>query len=73
MTTSKQQDPQVDTAPAGELFEVLTEAPNGHRTVHRLRAKDRTTAEKQVSANLDGRKVLGTAVAGAGLGSGDAA
>jgi hypothetical protein len=73
MATSKQQnDRQLDVAGAGELFEVLTEASNGHRTVHRFRAKDRATAEKQVSDEAAGR-VIGAAVAGAGLGSGDAA
>ena len=71
---SKQQDPQVDLIPTGELFEVLTEAPNGHRTVHRFRAKDRAAAEKRVRDELDpGKTVVGAAVAGAGLGSGDAA
>ncbi len=77
MATKQQQqqnDGQLEVAGAGEVFEVLTEAPNGHRTVHRFRAKDRATAEKQVRDDLDGgQQVVGAAVAGAGLGSGDAA
>ncbi len=75
MATKQQQqnDGQLEVAGAGEVFEVLTEAPNGHRTVHRFRAKDRATAEKQVSADLGAGQVVGAAVAGAGLGSGDAA
>jgi hypothetical protein len=32
------EEPQSETVPAEPLFEVLAEAPNGHRTVHRVRA-----------------------------------
>jgi hypothetical protein len=65
-------DRQTQTSDDGEWFEVLAEQPNGHRTVHRLRAKDRGAAEKAVTPDLaDGTQVLGVAVAGAGLGSGD--
>ncbi len=72
MATSKQQaDPQVDTTTGGQLIEVLTEAPNGHRTVVRGYYKDRAAAEKQVSDNLESGQIVGAAVAGAGLGSGD--
>ncbi|SFU04650.1 hypothetical protein SAMN05660657_05059 [Geodermatophilus amargosae] len=67
-------DPQVETSgeAAGDLYEVLAEQPNGHRTVHRLRAADRGAAERAVVGDLaDGTRVLGVAVAGVGLGSGD--
>ncbi|WP_100498319.1 hypothetical protein [Geodermatophilus chilensis] len=65
-------DRQTQTDESGEVFEVLTEAPNGHRTVHRVRAKDRAAAVKAVTPDLaDGTQVLGVAVGGAGLGSGD--
>jgi hypothetical protein len=66
-------DRQIETAPAhAELYEVLTVAPSGFRTVHRLRAKDRGTAEAEVTESLvEGHSVLGAAKAGCGLGSGD--
>ncbi len=70
---SKQTDAQLDTATTGQVFEVLSEAPNGHRTVHRFRAKDRAAAEKQVADDLEQGQVIGAAAAGTGLGSGDAA
>jgi hypothetical protein len=75
MATKQQQqnDAQLEVAGGGEVFEVLSEAPNGHRTVRRVRAKDRAAAEKQVAADLAAGQVIGTSVAGAGLGSGDAA
>lgn len=64
-------DPQTDTTSTGETFEVLTQAPNGHRTVHRTRAKDRSAAEQAISDTLDGGvRVLGVSAAGCGLGSG---
>jgi len=64
-------DPQTDTNATGQHFEVLTQAPNGHRTVHRVTAKDRGAAERAISDTLDdGVRVLGTAAAGCGLGSG---
>ncbi len=72
-TKQQENDPQLDTSSVGELHEVLTEGPTGHRTVHRFRAKDRASAEKLVGANLEAGKVVGASVAGAGLGSGDAA
>lgn len=54
-----------------ELFEVLTEASNGHRTVHRVRAKNRKAAETALGEMLDGGVgVLGTSPASRGLGSG---
>lgn len=68
---SKQTDAQLDTATTGQVFEVLSEAPNGHRTVHRFRAKDRAAAEKQVADDLEQGQVIGAAAAGGGLGSGD--
>ena len=64
-------DAQVETSDPGELFEVLTEQPSEHRTVHRVRAKDRSAAEKAVREQVaDELRVLGSAEAGCGLGSG---
>ena len=64
-------DAQAETV-TGELYEILTEQPNGHRTVVRVRADSRTAAEKAVSDDLaDGVRVLGASAAGCGLGSGD--
>jgi hypothetical protein len=62
-------DAQLETGPAEPLFEVLTEQPNGHRTVIRLRAMARSAAEKTADVP-DGARVLGVAEAGTGLGSG---
>jgi hypothetical protein len=62
-------DTQLETEPDEPLFEVLTEQPNGHRTVIRLRAKDRAAAEKTADVP-EGVRVLGVAEAGTGLGSG---
>ncbi len=61
-------DLQVETT-AGETYEILTEHPNGHRTVHRVRASDRGAAEKAVHLD-EGVRVLGVSAAGCGLGSG---
>jgi hypothetical protein len=66
-----QPDPQTVTEPAGELYEVLTELQNGHRTVTRVWADSRSAAEKTVTDELpEGVQVLGVALAGTGLGSG---
>ena len=55
-----------------ELFEVLSRAPNGHRTVSWIRAEDEAAAIDVVEALLDpGGEVLDAAAAPAGLGSGD--
>jgi hypothetical protein len=49
-------DRQVETTERLEPFEVLTEAPNGHRTVARVRAVNQAAAEKAVADGLnDGR------------------
>jgi hypothetical protein len=59
-------------ATEGAPFEVLTEAPNGHRTVHRFRAASLADARSAVEAGLPhGSTVLDAAPAGSGLGSGD--
>jgi hypothetical protein len=65
-------DPQVQTTDERlELFEVLVEARNGHRSVHRVQAKDRSAAGKSVAETLDeGAVVVAAARAGLGLGSG---
>ena len=73
-TTAAVPDPQVETVDE-ERFEVLTETPNGHRTVHRVRAKDQAAAEKAVADLLDvdaprGAVVVAAAPDGSGLGSG---
>ncbi|HEY6595942.1 MAG TPA: hypothetical protein VI011_17845 [Asanoa sp.] len=71
-TDEKPVDAQLQTRDAGPLFEVLAEAPNGHRTVYRVYADSLTAAQKQVADTLDdGVKVLGASAAGCGLGSGD--
>jgi hypothetical protein len=73
MTTKQRPaDPQVDVADAEPVHEMLTESADGHRTVHRVRARDRAAAEKAVTVP-DGATVLGVSLAGCGLGSGDRA
>lgn len=68
----KTDDAQLQTREPGQLFEVLTEAPNGHRTVHRVNAPTLAAAQKLVADSLDeGVTVLGASAAGCGLGSGD--
>jgi hypothetical protein len=42
-------DRQVETTERLEPFEVLTEAPNGHRTVVRVRAADQAAARRRRS------------------------
>lgn len=37
-----------------EVFEVLTRRPDGHETVHRVRAASQAAAEKSVGQRLDG-------------------
>jgi hypothetical protein len=55
-----------------EPFEVLIEAPNGHRTIRRVDAADEAAAAQAVQQELDsGVEVVGLARAGQGLGSGD--
>src|SRR5690349_10153665 len=61
-------DPQLDTSSSAQLYEVLIEAPNGHRTVRRYVASNADVAGSAVEAGFE---VLGVAPAGAGLGSGD--
>jgi hypothetical protein len=64
-------NPRVDVAASlAPLWEVLTEAPNGFRTVHRFRAADEAVARAAVDVP-DGGRVLATAPAGLGFGSGD--
>ncbi len=66
-----QADQQTRTEP-GEVWEVLAQQANGHRTVHRVRASGRDDAERAVRDALDaGARLLGSALAGQGLGSGD--
>ncbi len=66
-----QADQQVEAVP-GDVWEVLSQQANGHRTVHRVRAAGRDEAERTVNDALDGgAQVLGSALAGEGLGSGD--
>jgi phage/plasmid primase-like uncharacterized protein len=56
----------------GPLHEVLTEAANGHRTVHRFRAQSVEAARTAVEAELPaGSVILDADVAGNGLGSSD--
>jgi hypothetical protein len=62
-------DAQLETVPAEPLFEVLTEAPNGHRSVLRVNAKDKAAAKKAVDVP-EGVRVLEAAEAPSGLGSG---
>ncbi len=66
-----QSDQQTRTEP-GDVWEVLSQQANGHRTVHRVRAAGRDEAERTVNDALDyGARLLGSALAGQGLGSGD--
>ena len=52
----------------------LTQGPNGYRTVPRHRASSKGAAEKLVTDRIDdGVNVIGSSVAGCGLGSGDSA
>lgn len=65
---------KLSKAPAGSgaLYEVLTEASNGHRTVHRFRAGSVDDARSTVEADLPiGSTVLDAGPAGTGIGSGD--
>ncbi|MFG2052678.1 hypothetical protein ACGFI9_01485 [Micromonospora sp. NPDC048930] len=57
-------------AKQAQPYEVLVEAANGHRTVHRVQAADKAAAERAVTVD-DGDKVLDAAPAGSGVGSGD--
>jgi len=67
MATSK-----TTPATAGALYEVLTEAANGHRTIHRFRADSVEAARSAVQADLAaGSVVLDAVEAGTGLGSSD--
>lgn len=60
-------------AQGGQLWEVLTEGPTGHRTVHRLRAMTVDAAVQAVTdADTDDElEVLDAGPAGHGLGSND--
>lgn len=53
-------------AQGGPVWEVLTEAPNGHRTVHRVRALDEASAVQAVRDAEPGLEVLESAMMLAG-------
>lgn len=53
-----------------EVFEVLTRRPDGHETVHRVRAPSQAAAEKAVGQRLDGDRRGGGVEATARLADG---
>ena len=72
VTKKTEQDATKKTDQPATLYEVLTEAANGHRTVHRVTAASETAAQCAVADTLEhGARVLGVAPPGRGLGSGD--
>jgi hypothetical protein len=64
-------DQQAETSEQLQRFEVLVEAPNGHRTVVRVQAKDQAATEKAVAETLaEGSLIVAAGPDGSGLGYG---